>query len=165
MRVKAAGILVKLNIKKGGCNQYIQVIYTRVAFSWYWTVWRSGLHVWIVMRRSWVLAPSKNPIVSLSKKLYPYCLLLVGSKNGFECDFTIELKWIEGLMEDWLKCQISPLVKWCLNKNKTYLISIIIWNSLLYFRSTVVNEVVAIIVLHIWTHKTADVQDYINSYM
>ena len=30
--------------------------------------------------------------VSLSKKLYPCCLVLVGSRNGFERDFTIELK-------------------------------------------------------------------------
>jgi len=36
----------------------------------------------------------------LSKKLYPYCLELVGSRNGFRRDFTIELKYIEGLMED-----------------------------------------------------------------
>jgi len=28
----------------------------------------------------------------LSKKLYLYCLVLVGSRNGFERDFTIELK-------------------------------------------------------------------------
>ena len=47
---------------------------------------------------SWVRAPSK--VVSLSKKLYPYCLVLVGSRNGFERDFTIELKEIKGLMED-----------------------------------------------------------------
>jgi len=46
--------------------------------------WRSGLHVW-------VRAPLKAPVVSLSNKLYPYCLVLVGSRNGFERDFTIEL--------------------------------------------------------------------------
>ena len=70
--------------------------------------WRSVLHVWLVMWKSWVRVPSKAPVVSLSKKIYPYCLLLVGSRNEFEGDFTIELKWIEGLIEDWLKCQISP---------------------------------------------------------
>jgi len=32
--------------------------------------------------------------------LYPYCLVLVCSRNGFKHDFTIELKSIEGLMED-----------------------------------------------------------------
>ena len=32
------------------------------------------------------------PIVSLSKKRYPHCLVLVGSRNGFERDFTIEFK-------------------------------------------------------------------------
>ena len=30
--------------------------------------------------------------VSFSKKLHPYCLVLVGSRNEFERDFTIELK-------------------------------------------------------------------------
>ena len=45
------------------------------------------------------MLPSKAPAVSLSKKLYPHCLLLVGSRNGFERDlhkqiivcFTIEI--------------------------------------------------------------------------
>ena len=31
-------------------------------------------------------------LVSLSKKLYPCCSVLVGSRNGFERDITIELK-------------------------------------------------------------------------
>ena len=31
-------------------------------------------------------------------KNYPYCLVLIGSRNGFERDFIIELKLIEGLM-------------------------------------------------------------------
>ena len=55
-------------------------------------------------------SPIKCPVVSFSKKLYPYCLILFGSRNGFECDITVELKNSEGLMEDWLKCQISPLL-------------------------------------------------------
>ena len=50
--------------------------------------------------QSWVRAPSKAPLVSLSKKLYSHCLVLVGSRNGFERDlhkqilacFTIKLK-------------------------------------------------------------------------
>ena len=37
--------------------------------------WNKQNHLW----RSWVWTPSKGPIVSLSKKLYPYCLVLVGS--------------------------------------------------------------------------------------
>ena len=45
-------------------------------------------------------SPIKGPVVSLSKRLYTYCLVLVGSSNGFEREFTIELKKIEGLMED-----------------------------------------------------------------
>ena len=32
------------------------------------------------------------PVVSLSKKLYHYCSVLVGSSNGFELDITIVLK-------------------------------------------------------------------------
>ena len=36
--------------------------------------------------------PSKAIVVSLSKKPYPYCLVLGGSMNGFESDFTIELR-------------------------------------------------------------------------
>ena len=54
--------------------------------------WRSGLHVRLVMWRSWVQAPSKAHVVSLSKKLYSYCLVLVGSRNRFERDFTIKQK-------------------------------------------------------------------------
>ena len=65
-----------------------------------YAAWRSGFHVWLVMWRSCVRTPSKAPVVSLSKKLYPYCLVLVGSRNAYEQDFTIELKQIEGLMED-----------------------------------------------------------------
>ena len=37
-------------------------------------------------------SPSKAPVVSLSKKLYPYCLVLVGSWKRFESDVTIETK-------------------------------------------------------------------------
>ena len=39
-----------------------------------------------------IIAQSKAPIVFLSKKLYPYCSVLVGSRNEFERDFTIKLK-------------------------------------------------------------------------
>jgi len=35
---------------------------------------------------------NKDIYVSLSKKLYHCCLVLAGSRNGFERDFTIELK-------------------------------------------------------------------------
>ena len=37
-------------------------------------------------------SPVKAPVVSLNKTLYPYCLVLVGSRNRFERDFKIELK-------------------------------------------------------------------------
>ena len=73
-----------------------------------WVAWRSGFVPLTRNVEVGVRAPSKSPVVSLSKKFYPYCLVLVGSKNGFERDFTIELKQFEGLMEDRLKCQISP---------------------------------------------------------
>ena len=36
--------------------------------------------------QSWARAPSKGPVVSLSKRLYSNCLVLVGSRNGFERD-------------------------------------------------------------------------------
>ena len=47
--------------------------------------------------RSLVRAPSKAPVVSLSKKCFHYCLVLVGSRNGFGCDFTIELNKLRAL--------------------------------------------------------------------
>ena len=37
-------------------------------------------------------SPIKATVVSLSKKFYHCCLLLVGSRNGFKRDITIELK-------------------------------------------------------------------------
>ena len=70
--------------------------------------WRRGLHVWLVTRRSWVRVPSKTPVVSLSKKQYPYCLVLVGSRNGFERDFTIELNKVRALWKIDLMSNKSP---------------------------------------------------------
>jgi len=52
------------------------------------TVVAKCMSVW----RLWVRVPSKDPVVYLNKKLYLCCLVLVGSRNGFERDFTIELK-------------------------------------------------------------------------
>ena len=49
--------------------------------------WRRGRasDLWSVDTcQSWVQAPSKAHVVSLSKKLYSNCLVLVGSRNGFE---------------------------------------------------------------------------------
>ena len=34
---------------------------------------------------------SKALVVSMSKRLYPHCLQLVGSRDGLESDFSIEL--------------------------------------------------------------------------
>jgi len=39
----------------------------------------------------WVARLTRNMSV-LDMKLYPYCLVLVGTKKGFELEFTIELK-------------------------------------------------------------------------
>ena len=71
---------------------------------------------WLVSCQLWVWTPSKATVFFLSKKHYPHCLVLVGSRNGFECDFTIKLKYTEGLMDDLLKCQISRLGKYCQNQ-------------------------------------------------
>jgi len=43
---------------------------------------------------SWVWAPSKVLVVSLSKKLYPNCLVLVSSRNGFKRDIHIKAKLV-----------------------------------------------------------------------
>jgi len=45
-------------------------------------------------------------------KFYQHCVVLVGSRNRFKLDFTMELKYTEGLMEDCLKCHISYLVEY-----------------------------------------------------
>jgi len=47
--------------------------------------------------------PSKAPVVSFVKELYPHCLVLVGYRPGFDHDFSIEHKSIVGLMEDLVK--------------------------------------------------------------
>ena len=56
---------------------------------------------------------SKVPVVSLSKKPYPHCLVLVMSRNKLERDITIELNYIDNLIiiEDWLKCHKAPSVQ------------------------------------------------------
>ena len=57
---------------------------------------RGGVAQWVANLTRNVEAvgssPIKAPVVSLSKKLYPYCLVLVGSRSGIERDFTIKLK-------------------------------------------------------------------------
>ena len=51
--------------------------------------WRSGLHVWLVMWRSWVRVPLNAPVCVLEQETLP--LLISTGWNGFERDFTIEL--------------------------------------------------------------------------
>ena len=47
----------------------------------------SASDLWLVDTcQSWVQAPSKARVIALSKKLYSHCLVLVGSRNGFERD-------------------------------------------------------------------------------
>jgi len=44
---------------------------TQLKTSNYGTAWcRARLHAWLIIWRSWVWAPSKAPVVSLSKKHY-----------------------------------------------------------------------------------------------
>jgi len=61
----------------------------------------------------------KGPCCFLQQETLPFLLsILVGSRNRLEPDFTIKLNKIEGLMEDWLKCQISLLIKYRQNQNQ-----------------------------------------------
>ena len=61
-----------------------------------WTRYlRRGVAKWVArMTRNVEVVGSQAPVVSLSKKRYPYCLVLIGSRNGFESNFTIELNYI-----------------------------------------------------------------------
>jgi len=73
-----------------------------------------------------------GPVVYLSKKLYPNCLVLVGSRNGFERDFTIELNEIEGLMED---CKISSFVKYRQTQNQILVcLYFVLTGNIVFFR-------------------------------
>ena len=76
----------------------------------YQTLFRGGVAQWVarLTRDRWIPVSrefephQRPPVISLSKKLYSDCLVLVGSRNGFERDlhkqnitsFTIELKLI-----------------------------------------------------------------------
>ena len=60
---------------------------------------------------------SFNPVVSLGKRLYHHCLVLVGSGNGFKRNFAIKLI-IEGLMED--GNFYIPVMKGCKSFFKLY---------------------------------------------
>ena len=53
---------------------------------------RGSLAHWVASRNVEIVHPSMHPVVSSGKTLYPYCLVLVGSRNGFENDSPIELK-------------------------------------------------------------------------
>ena len=52
--------------------------------------WLSTLKVWFFARNN--DTPSKAPIVTLSKKLHDHCVVLVGSRNGFERDLSAQPK-------------------------------------------------------------------------
>jgi len=57
-------------------------------------------------------SPIKGPVVSLGKIFYLFYFVLVGSRNGFEHNFTIELIHFDGIMED------CPIVKYRQNQNQ-----------------------------------------------
>ena len=76
-----------------------------------------------VIKVTWTIQTnviSSDPVVSLNTKFYSHCLILVASRNGFKLDFTIKVNWIEGHMEDWLKCQISAIVKYHQNQTEDH---------------------------------------------
>ena len=55
-----------------------------------YTLFRGGMAQWVASLTNVLVVNSSR--ISKSQKLYPYCLVLVGSRNRFERDFTIELK-------------------------------------------------------------------------
>jgi len=50
--------------------------------------WHGAMGSMSELNQSWVWTPSKAPVVSLSKKLYPYCFF----RNKFKRDFATILK-------------------------------------------------------------------------
>ena len=54
---------------------------------WHWTmiIWTYKSWLNLIIGQSLIQTPPKAPVVSLSKKLYLHCLVLVDSRNGFEC--------------------------------------------------------------------------------
>ena len=58
-----------------------------------------GMVQWVVrLTRNVEVVGSRHHQRHLEQETLPYCLVLIGSRNGFEHDFTIELKQIESLM-------------------------------------------------------------------
>ena len=94
------GISLKINL-----FTYLSVLHSHTLLMKYalvedidnWTRYlRRGVAKWVArMTRNVEVVGSQAPVVSLSKKRYPYCVVLVGSRNGFESNFTIELNYIE----------------------------------------------------------------------
>ena len=68
--------------KKNVLHIYIKIS-TRPAFK---TIHGGVETKWLARLISNRSVVSLSPIVSKSKKLYPHCLVLVGSRNGFERD-------------------------------------------------------------------------------
>jgi len=67
---------IKIRLKKRYNHKQNYIILNQILRG----AWRIGLHVWLVMWRWLVRAPSNAPVVSLSKKFYPCCLVMVGSR-------------------------------------------------------------------------------------
>ena len=78
---------------------YLQVSYNSQELQG--AAWRSGLHVWLVMWRSWVSSPIKGPRCFGEQETSPLLL-----SNG----------WFQERIRAWfrnqLECQISSLVKY-----------------------------------------------------
>ena len=64
----------------------LQIFHFSIVTCWWGGVELSVGHldVWSVSHE--FKSSINAPIVSLSKKVYPYCLVLVGLRNGFKCD-------------------------------------------------------------------------------
>ena len=90
MQQSGYGFVDKLNLVESLLWQGVWV--TQWSVYWLLTDTRGGMAQWVarLTHDRWIpvsrefLAPSMAPVVSLSKKLYSYCLVLVGSRNRFE---------------------------------------------------------------------------------
>ena len=83
-------------------------------------MWRGGLHLWLVMWRSWVRTPIKGPRCFLEQETLPFLHSTGWFQERIRAWYHNRTQMV-GLMEDWFKCQISPLVKYRQNQTKMFL--------------------------------------------
>ena len=94
---------------------------------------KAGVAQWVARLTRNVEVVGSSPINGTqSKKLYPYCLVLVGSRNGFERDFTIELNIVK-----YRQNQIIQIEK--LNLFKLYIYTSIYNVSICVFAGTEIS--------------------------